>query len=64
MNRLLTVAEVAARLGLHKDTVYARIKSGDLPALKTTALNKRSVIRIDEAELERWLYDERAPIVD
>jgi excisionase family DNA binding protein len=55
MNRLLTVAEVAARLGLHKETIYARIKSGDLPAFRTTSLNKRSALRIDEAELDAWL---------
>ena len=56
MNRLLTPAQVAERLGVSLDTVYSRISSGDLPALKTTAFNRRAVLRIDEAELERWLY--------
>jgi excisionase family DNA binding protein len=61
MNKLLTPAEVAERLGVDRVTVYRRIWSGDLPALKTTAFNKRAVLRVDEAELERWLYGERVP---
>jgi excisionase family DNA binding protein len=59
MSRLLTVAEVAVRLGLSPDSVRNRIETGDLPALRMTTLNKRAAIRIDEAELERWLDDAR-----
>jgi excisionase family DNA binding protein len=61
MNQLLTPAQVAERLGLCVDTVYRRINSGDLPALKTTAFNKRAVLRIDERELEAWLYGKEPP---
>jgi len=62
MNMLLTPAEVAERLAVNRVTVYRRIWSGDLPAVTTTAFNKRAVLRIDEVELERWLYgkDDRA----
>jgi excisionase family DNA binding protein len=62
MNKLLTPAEVAERLAVNRVTVYRRIWSGDLPAVTTTAFNKRAVLRIDEVELERWLYgkDDRA----
>jgi excisionase family DNA binding protein len=56
MNRLLTPAEVAERLGVCIDTVYRRINTGDLPALRTSQFNKRVVLRIDELQLERWLY--------
>ena len=62
MNKLLTPAEVAERLAVNRVTVYRRIWSGDLPAVTTTAFNKRAVLCIDEVELERWLYgkDDRA----
>jgi excisionase family DNA binding protein len=58
MNRLLTPAQVAERLGVCVDTVYRRINAGDIPALRTTQFNKRAVLRIDERELERWLYND------
>jgi excisionase family DNA binding protein len=52
MNRLLTPAEVAERLGVCVDTVYRRINSGDLPAFRTTQFNRRAVLRVKEREFE------------
>jgi excisionase family DNA binding protein len=55
--RLLTVKEVALRLGLTRSAVYAMVKNGRLPAL-TLGEGKRPRIRVDERELEAWLYGE------
>jgi excisionase family DNA binding protein len=48
---LLAVAEVAHRLGLHEKTVRRLIRGGVLPALKIG-----HVVRVDEAELEQYVY--------
>jgi excisionase family DNA binding protein len=48
---LLTVAEVAHRLGVHEKTVRRFIHSGVLPAVK---IGRR--VRVDEAELEAYVY--------
>jgi excisionase family DNA binding protein len=52
--RLLRVPEVAARLGVHRNTVYNLIERGHLPAFQPGG--RRHIIRIDEAEFERWFY--------
>jgi excisionase family DNA binding protein len=52
--RLLTVPEVAERLRVSRPTVYRRIAEGELPALRIVA--GFGPLRVDEAELERWLY--------
>ena len=52
--RLLTVKETAALLDLHPMTVRRKIERGEIPALRLG--NKGTSIRIDEAELQRWLY--------
>jgi excisionase family DNA binding protein len=51
--RLLTLDEVAARLGLKRRTVLSKIRRGQLPAYQLGG--KGSAIRVDPAELERWL---------
>jgi excisionase family DNA binding protein len=51
---LLTVAEVAERLRCSEPTVRRRIRDGQIPAVKLG--QDRSVIRIDAAELNNWLY--------
>jgi excisionase family DNA binding protein len=51
---LLTVAETPARLGLHPMTVRKKIERGEIPALRLGG--KGSAIRVDERELEQWLY--------
>ena len=53
-SNLLSVAQVARRLNVSKPTVYRRIWEGQLPALRIG--EPVGPLRIDEAELERWLY--------
>ena len=48
---LLTVKEVAQRLGMAESAVYAQIQRGSLPAIKITSRS----IRILESELELYL---------
>ena len=55
--RLLSVKQVALRVGLSRSAVYAMIEDGRLPAL-ALGEGKRPRIRIDERELEAWLYGE------
>ena len=55
--RLLNVKQAALRLGLSRSAVYAMVEDGRLPALKLGD-GKRPRIRIDEGELEAWLYGE------
>jgi excisionase family DNA binding protein len=55
--RLLTVSEAAARLGQSDQTVRRKIRSGMLPAVQLGG--PRSAVRIDERDLETWLYARR-----
>jgi excisionase family DNA binding protein len=57
-NRLLTVKEVAVRLALHPETVYRKIEAGAILAVRLGGPG--SAIRIDEAELDKWLHEGRA----
>ncbi len=50
MDDLLDIASVAAYLGVSERTVYNRVRSGDLPALKVGRL-----WRVRAADLEMWL---------
>ena len=50
----LTPKEVAARLDLHPATVYRKLAAGEIPAIRLG--HKGTSIRVDPAELERWLY--------
>jgi excisionase family DNA binding protein len=52
--RFLTIRETARRLGVHEDTVCRRIANGEIPAVQLGGPG--SAVRIDELELERWLY--------
>jgi excisionase family DNA binding protein len=54
--RLLRVREVAQRLGVDPSTVYRLVQRGSLPALQIGG--RGHTVRIDERELEAWLYDE------
>lgn len=53
--RLLTVREVAQRLRLSRWSVYRKIASGELPAVRV-GLGPSSPLRVDEAELEQYVY--------
>jgi len=52
--RLLTIDEVARRLGLTPRSVRDKIRRGVIPALQLGG--KRNAIRVDEGELEARLY--------
>jgi len=52
--RVLTIDEVAERLGLTPRSVRDKIRRGVIPALQLGG--KRNAIRVDEGELEAWLY--------
>ena len=54
--RLLTLRETAERLGVSVDTVRRRIAEGALPAIQLGG--RGTSVRVDPAELERWLYGE------
>jgi excisionase family DNA binding protein len=49
----LAPSEVARRLGLSRSTVYRRIQSGDLPALRLG--RDGTTLRVRADELEAWL---------
>jgi excisionase family DNA binding protein len=53
--RLLTIREVAAQLRVSQRTVERLLAKGELPALQVGS-HPRAPVRIDEAELEEWLY--------
>jgi excisionase family DNA binding protein len=57
--RLLRPTEVARRLGVHRNTVYRLIESGQLPALQLGG--RGYTVRVDETELEQWLYEQGGP---
>jgi excisionase family DNA binding protein len=52
--KLLTVAEVAERLQVSLWTVYRKVESGEIPAVRL-GTSKRSPVRVDPAELDEWL---------
>jgi excisionase family DNA binding protein len=55
-SRLLRLDEAAERLGVSTITVRRRVHSGELPAVRLGP-SDRYPIRIDESELERWLFE-------
>lgn len=54
--QLLTIDQVAARLGVHRTTVYDFIH---LSGLKVTRLAAHAV-RVDEADLKAWIEQRKA----
>jgi excisionase family DNA binding protein len=55
--RLLAVPEVAVRTGLGISTVRRKIAQGEIPAVRLGS-KAGSSVRVDERELERWLYSD------
>jgi excisionase family DNA binding protein len=51
---LLTIDEVAKLLRLSRVTIERRVRSGEIPAVRTGP--KGSKIRIDGNELQSWLF--------
>ena len=54
MTNLLTVEEVAKRLGLKKSTIYKYTSARKIPFVKLA-----SSVRIKESDLERWVDEQR-----
>ena len=52
-DKLLTIKDVAARLGVSQASVYELVASGALPSLRVGP--RRGVIRIQEREFEMYL---------
>ena len=55
---LLSVGEVAERLGVHRATVYRYVHEGELPALR---LGEDGPYRVRSDVLERWLVPVTPP---
>ena len=53
---MLCVAEVAERLGVHRNKVYRLIETGELHAYQLGG--RRHTLRVDEHELDNWIYGE------
>lgn len=63
---LLTIPEVARRLGLHRDTVYRKIQRvyrkiqrGEIPAVRI-GRGETGPLRVDERELDQYVYGDAA----
>jgi excisionase family DNA binding protein len=52
---LLTVGEVAQRLGQHPETIRRKAREGEIPALKL-GTGPRARFAFDRDELEAWVY--------
>jgi excisionase family DNA binding protein len=50
----LTIPEVAAMLRLSRQSIERRVKTGEIPAVRTGRTGRS--IRIDGRELQAWLY--------
>jgi putative molybdopterin biosynthesis protein len=55
--KILTIAEVAERLGMHPVTVYRLAKEGRLPVFRIGRM-----LRFDADELERWIRRGKVPV--
>jgi len=59
--RLLRIREVAERLAVSERTVERLIARRELPAVKLGRA-RTSPIRVDERELEQWVYGPGVPV--
>ena len=55
--RMLSVMEVAAVLGVGKDTVYGLIKNEGLPAVSLGLAGTRQKLRVSVTSLDRWIRE-------
>lgn len=51
---MLSLKEVASRLGMHYNTIYNYVRSGELKAVKF-----KKVYRIEEEELQKFIKNKR-----
>jgi len=54
---MLSIKEVANRLGMHYNTIYNYVRFGELKAIKF-----KKVYRIEEVELEKFIKNKRFKI--
>ncbi len=59
MSKPLTVAEVAAQLGVSENLVYGWVASGELVHLRFSGKGKRGAIRIEPEALEAFVVSRR-----
>jgi excisionase family DNA binding protein len=57
-NHLLTLDQVAEKLGVSRSTIERRVRDGSIGALKLGA-SRTSPVRIPERALRQWLYSPR-----
>lgn len=53
---LLTIPEAAEFCRVSRKTMYRRVRSGEVPAVRVGASDRTRAIRIRRDELEAWLY--------
>jgi excisionase family DNA binding protein len=58
-NKLLTIPEVAKRLGISRRTVYRYIKKGKLKAIKISQTPLYQILRISEKDLNQFLKEHK-----
>lgn len=51
---MLSLKEVAERLGMHYNTIYNYVRSGELKAIKF-----KKVYRVEEQELEKFIKSKK-----
>jgi len=56
MQKILTITEVAERLGMHPVTVYRLVKEARLPVFRIGRM-----LRFDADELEKWMLNAKLP---
>ena len=56
-DRLLTLQEVAADLGIQPATVRELVKSGQLPAIQINASMVKRRLRFRRADVQKWLNE-------
>lgn len=61
MTRMLSIRDVAARLGIAYDTAWKLVHAGEIAGVKLGRAQS-SPIRIDPAELERYLAAHQLPV--
>jgi len=59
--RWISVPEVAAYLGVHVCTARRMVANGSIPACRLKGRKRRSIIRIDKADLDQQLEASKGP---
>lgn len=57
MLKMMTIKEVAESLRVHQNTIYKRVRAGEMPSTKVG-----SIYRVSEQDLEQYLQDQRVNV--